>query len=358
MIENLKDFYKNKKIFITGHNGFKGTWLTVLLSLLGAKVCGYSLKSDEEHPMFDIIGGKDLCLDNNGDIRDYENLYKVFSDFKPEIVFHLAAQPIVLKGYDSPAYTYETNVMGTVNILECARKCGGVQSILNVTTDKVYKNNDSGNAFRENDALGGFDPYSNSKSCSELVTETYKNCFLTDMGTAVSTARAGNVIGGGDFAENRIIPDCVKAALTGNDVVVRNEFSIRPYQHVLEPLYAYLKIASLAYKDIKFADNYNVGPDKTDCVNTGTLALLFCKAWGEGLKWINKTVQGAPKEAGFLILDNSKIKNELGIKPVTGIEEAVKLTADWFKAYRNKTDMKTVTALQAEEFLKREGEIL
>ena len=246
-------FYKGKKVLVTGHTGFKGTWLCEMLAKVGADVTGYALMPLTETNLFSLCGTENKIYSVIGDIRDYGRLKKVFEEVRPEIVFHLAAQPLVRESYLNPRYTYETNVMGTVNICECIRECGGVRSFLNVTTDKVYKNNEWEWGYRENEPLDGFDPYSNSKSCSELVTHSYINSFFNEIGVAVSTARAGNVIGGGDFAQDRIVPDCIRAAQTHRDIIVRNPHSIRPYQHVLEPLFAYLMIAQKQYQDYDYA---------------------------------------------------------------------------------------------------------
>ena len=275
-------FYKGKKVFITGHTGFKGSWLSKILVMAGAEVTGYALNPPTNPNLFDIAGLEGKMTSVIGDIRDFDKLSEAFAKAEPEIVFHLAAQPIVLTSYEQPRYTYETNVMGTVNILECARQSKTVKSVLNVTTDKVYKNNEWCWGYRENEPLDGYDPYSNSKSCSELVTHSYKASFFDNSDIAVSTARAGNVIGGGDFADNRIIPDCVRASMKKEPIVVRNPNSTRPYQHVLEPLNAYLMIAEMQYNDKKYQGYYNVGPDDRDCLTTGQLATIFCDAWGEG----------------------------------------------------------------------------
>lgn len=244
------EFFKNKRVFITGHTGFKGTWLCKILEMAGAEVTGYALESPTEEggKVFRLSGAEAGMNSVIGDIRDLDKLSKVFEEAHPEIVMHLAAQPIVLESYRNPVVTYSTNVMGTVNILECVRQAGYVKSFLNVTTDKVYQNNEWAWGYREIDPLDGYDPYSNSKSCSELVTHSYQKSFFSSQGTAISTARAGNVIGGGDFAENRIIPDCIRAAYAGKPIEVRNPYSTRPYQHVLEPLYAYLMICEAQYK--------------------------------------------------------------------------------------------------------------
>ena len=237
------EFYQGKTVLVTGHTGFKGSWLCVMLQMAGANVVGYALKPAEEQKLFQLSGIKGRMNSIEGDIRDLNHLKAVFDEVHPEIVFHLAAQPIVRESYETPVYTYETNVMGTVNMLECVRTTPGVKSVLNVTTDKVYENKEWDWGYRETDVLDGYDPYSNSKSCSELVTHSYKKSFRNEQKIAVSTARAGNVIGGGDFAKNRIIPDCVRACMEGNEILIRNPYSIRPFQHVLEPLYAYLMIA-------------------------------------------------------------------------------------------------------------------
>ena len=278
---NLPEFYRDKRVLVTGHTGFKGGWLIFWLNKLGARVCGYGLEPSELS-LYRCIEGAGLCESQIGDVADFEHLSKVFDDFRPEIVFHLAAQPIVREGYRAPRTTYLTNVMGTVNLLECVRLHGCVRSVVNVTTDKVYQNKEWEWGYRENEPLDGYDPYSNSKSCSELATHSYKNSFLDGNGVAVSTARAGNVIGGGDFAADRIIPDCVRAAAAGESIIVRNPYSVRPYQHVLEPLFAYLMIAATQYADFSKAGYYNVGPDEIDCCHTGELVDIFVKAWNGG----------------------------------------------------------------------------
>ena len=284
----MLEFYKDKKVLVTGHTGFKGAWLCRILVNSGAIVTGYSLDSPTNPDLFSIAELNDKIISVIGDIRDYEHLHKVFEETQPEIVFHLAAQPIVRNSYITPKYTYETNVMGTVNMLECVRQLPCVKSVLNVTTDKVYYNNEWCWGYREDEPLNGFDPYSNSKSCSELITHSYKNSFFNNRKIAVSTARAGNVIGGGDFADNRIIPDCIRAMKNGDVIRVRNPYSTRPYQHVLEPLAVYLTIASKQYDNINYQGCYNVGPDDCDCESTGDLVELFCKYWGNGDKWDNQ----------------------------------------------------------------------
>lgn len=326
-------FYKGKRVFVTGHTGFKGTWLCRMLVGAGAIVTGYSLEAPTEPNLFALAALEDKMTSVIGDIRDFEKLKSVFEDAQPEIVLHLAAQPIVRDSYKDPRYTYETNVMGTVNLLECVRLSTCVKSVLNVTTDKVYKNNEWCWGYRENEPLDGFDPYSNSKSCSELVTHSYINSFFADRGIAVSTARAGNVIGGGDFANDRIVPDCVRAMKAGRKIGVRNPYSTRPYQHVLEPLAVYLTIARKQYEDIRYAGFYNVGPDDCDCVTTGELVDLFCKYWGDGAAWENQAEANAPHEANFLKLDCSKIKTTFGWKPRWHIDECMDMTCRFSKVW-------------------------
>lgn len=345
----MLDFYKGKKVLITGHTGFKGSWLCKILIDAGAKVTGYALKPPTTPNLFSLCGIERKMQSVEGDIRDRKKLMQVFDEVQPEIVIHLAAQPIVRASYKDPVYTYETNVMGTVNICECVRLHPCVKSFLNVTTDKVYQNKEWEWGYRENEPLDGYDPYSNSKSCSELVTHSYINSFYHTEGVAASTARAGNVIGGGDFAEDRIIPDCVRAAMAGQDIVVRNPYSTRPYQHVLEPLSAYLYIVKTQYEDPEYADCYNVGPDDKDCVSTGELVDLFCQKWGMDIKWVSR-YDGGPHEANFLKLDCSKIKQKLRWKPRWGVEQAIEKTVEWTKEYRNHADVNICMEKQIREY--------
>ena len=347
------NFYKGKKVFITGHTGFKGTWLCEMLLAAGADVTGYALTPPTNPSLFEITNMGNRINSVIGDVRDYDSLKKAFDKSQPEIVFHLAAQPIVRDSYKNPAYTYETNVMGTVNILECIRKSDCVKSFLNVTTDKVYLNREWTWGYRENEELDGYDPYSNSKSCSELVTHSYKNSFFDNGKVAISTARAGNVIGGGDFANDRIIPDCVRAAINKEDIVVRNPFSTRPYQHVLEPLYAYLMIAAIQYEDVTKSGYYNVGPDDVDCFQTGALVELFVSKWGGDMKWIN-CYDGGPHEASFLKLDCSKLKSTFGWKPRWNLETAIEKVVEWTKVWINGKDVNEIMKKQIGEFLHKE----
>ena len=349
-MSDISNFYKNKKVLITGHTGFKGSWLCRILINAGAKVTGYSLEPPTEPSLFKLAKIENDINHIIGDIRDLDHLTKVFDEVQPEIVLHLAAQPIVRESYKNPVGTYETNVMGTVNICECVRTHECVRSFLNVTTDKVYKNNEWAWGYRENEPLDGYDPYSNSKSCSELVTHSYINSFYDIDRVRVSTARAGNVIGGGDFAVDRIIPDCVRAASSNETIIVRNPYSTRPYQHVLEPLFAYLMIAKAQYEDKKYAGFYNVGPDDKDCVTTGDLVDIFCSKWGKGLTWENR-YDGGPHEANFLKLDCSLLKSTFGWKPKWGIEEAIEKVIEWSKVWINQTDISKEMDCEIENYL-------
>lgn len=353
-MNRVLEFYKGKRVFLTGHTGFKGAWLCKMLSNAGAIVTGYSLEPSAELSLFKIANIEQDVCSVIGDIRNLDDLRSAFKRSNPEIVFHLAAQPIVRDSYKNPAYTYETNVMGTVNILECVRTSNSVKSFLNVTTDKVYLNKEWAWGYRENEELDGYDPYSNSKSCSELVTHSYKRSFFTDdegkIIVPISTARAGNVIGGGDFAMDRIIPDCVRAAVRHEDIVVRNPESTRPYQHVLEPLYAYLLIAMKQYENSRYSGCYNVGPDDVDCFQTRALVDLFVRKWGENMKWIDK-YDGGPHEANFLKLDCSKMKSTFGWSPRWNLEEAIEKIVEWSKIWIDGKDVRECMDKQIQEFL-------
>lgn len=327
----MLDFYQNKRVFVTGHTGFKGAWLCTMLLLAGADVTGYALPPAEPG-LCKIIDLERRMRSVRGDIRDFDSLWNAFEAAKPEIVFHLAAQPIVRESYRDPVGTYSTNIMGTVHILECIRRSDYVRSFLNVTTDKVYENHQWPWGYRETDRLNGFDPYSNSKSCSELVTDSYRHSFFADSDAAISTARAGNVIGGGDFAADRIIPDCVRAVQADRPIRIRNPNSVRPYQHVLEPLSAYLLIAQRQWEDPRLAGSYNVGPDSADCVTTRELVEIFCRSWGEQACW-ECAEQAGPHEDTVLKLDCSKIRSALDWKPNWHVDRAVAETIAWTKAW-------------------------
>ncbi len=348
------DFFKGKRMLITGHTGFKGAWMCQALVTVGANVTGYALEPPTIPALFDMLELEKQMNSVIGDIRDLQQLKQIIEEVEPEIVIHMAAQPIVRDSYKNPVYTYETNVMGTVNLLEAVRCCDSVKSFVNVTTDKVYLNKEWEWGYRETEELNGYDPYSNSKSCSELVTSSYKNSFFDDMDIAITTCRAGNVIGGGDFASDRIIPDCIRAAEMEEDIIVRNPNSTRPYQHVLEPVMAYLMIAQAQYENPALAGSYNVGPNDTDCLTTGELVTLFCEKWnacyGHGISW--KILRdGGPHEASYLKLDCSKIKRTFGWSPKWSLETAIEKVVEWNKVFLAGQDVKNVTERQIEEYL-------
>ncbi len=343
-----------------------------VLTDLGAKVTGYALNPPTDPSLFKMLNLSSQMNSIEGDIRNLKHLLKVFKEVQPEIVIHMAAQPIVRDSYSNPVYTYETNVMGTVNICEAIRQTPSVRSFINVTTDKVYLNKEWPWGYRENEELNGYDPYSNSKSCSELVTSSYKNSFFTDVeyqklygisAPAVSTCRAGNVIGGGDFANDRIIPDCIRAITEGREIVVRNPYSIRPYQHVLEAIMAYLMIAKEQYENHEIAGNYNVGPDESDCWTTGEIVQLFCDRWNNAVNnikapnslnkafWVNKHDSG-PHESNFLKLDCSKIKTTIGWKPCWNVETTLDKIVEWSVVYLTGGDIKEVMESQIAAFVK------
>ena len=353
MKKNLADFYQGKKILVTGHTGFKGTWMCAVLLGLGADVTGYSLKPPTSPSLFALTSMDKRVHSIVGDVRDLEHLKQVFEEVRPELVIHMAAQPIVRESYRNPVYTYNVNVMGTVHVLECVRTCDSVKSFLNVTTDKVYKNREWEWGYREDEELCGFDPYSNSKSCSELVTESYRNSFFRESGAAISTARAGNVIGGGDFAIDRIIPDCVRAIEKKQAIVLRSPNSVRPYQHVLEPIAAYLQIVMEQYKTVGLAGHYNVGPDENSCIRTVELVQTFSEIWeditGEGFIW---ECAGDKEfhEANFLKLDCSRIRSRIGWKSKWDYREMLRKTAEFTYGYLQKADLIKIMDRQIKEY--------
>ncbi len=352
-MNSMFNFYKGKKIFITGHTGFKGTWLTRILLMAGADITGYSLGPVTNPSLFELTKTAKEINSIIGDICNGEKLIKEIQKARPEIVFHLAAQPLVRLSYKEPVRTYETNVMGTVNVLEAVRQTPSIKSFVNVTTDKVYLNKEWIWGYRENEELCGYDPYSNSKSCSELITISYKNSFFKDKNSpAISTARSGNVIGGGDYAVDRIIPDCIRAAESGKAIILRNPDSIRPYQHVLDCLGGYILLAQRQCIDKRMAGSYNFGPDDNNSITTGELATLFCKEWGK-IKWEKEKIIDAPHEAVSLKLDCSKSKTILNWKPFTDIYEAIKLTVEWEKHYLNNHNATEITDKQIKMFLER-----
>ena len=353
-----KDFWRGKRVLITGNTGFKGSWLSRILLDTGAEVFGYALENDDEYGVFNAIGLDKEMSCRYGDICDEGKVSEAIKGSDPEIVFHLAAQPIVLKGYEDPVYTYRTNVMGTVTLLNALRDRSGLRSVVNVTTDKVYENNDNGVSFRESDRLGGYDPYSGSKACSELVTSTFVSSFFNPVqygishNAAVATARAGNVIGGGDNAPDRIIPDCIRAVRNGEAVKLRNPYSIRPWQHVLEPLALYIMLAEKLYENgTEYSGAYNVGPREEDCLTV----IDVVKKLGQNLpSLVYELPENAPEtdlhEAKKLILDTGKISEKLGFVNKWGIDECIGNTALWYRAQLDGEDMVKVTDKMIKEY--------
>jgi CDP-glucose 4,6-dehydratase len=330
-------FFHGKKIFVTGHTGFTGTWLCHILVHAGGEVTGYGLEPTDSPFFYTQTDIEKNIHSIIGDIRERDKVINAVKEIKPDIVFHLAAQPLVRLAYRQPVLTYDINVMGTVHILEALRFTSSIRSLVNVTTDKVYENKEWLWGYRENDNLCGLDPYSNSKSCSELVTVSYRNSFFnTEESAAISTARSGNVIGGGDYAEDRIIPDCIRAAIAGKDITLRNPYPIRPYLHILDCLWGYLLLAEKQFASRSLAGEYNFGPDEKNCVSTGTLAELFCDTWGQNIHW---NVQGAVDnflEANFLKLDSAKAKDLLGWKPAWDIKTGLKKVVEFAKIKTDK----------------------
>ena len=351
-----KEFWYKKKVLVTGHTGFKGSWLSLMLHKLGSDIYGYALDPPTIPSLFKDARIRDLITSHFGDIRDYKNLLQVIQSVKPEIVIHMAAQPLVKESYKNPVDTYSINVMGTVNLLEAVRNTPGIKAVVNVTTDKCYENREWHWGYRENEPLGGFDPYSNSKGCSELVTASYRNSFFNAQdyskhGVAIATARAGNVIGGGDWAEDRLIPDFVRAIIKGEEVKIRSPYSIRPWQHVLEPLSAYLMLAEKLYSEgPKFAEAWNFGPEESDSKNVSWITGKFSDMWGPEFSYsIDKDPH--PHEAAWLKLDCSKARAELGWCPQVNLEKAIEATVKWYKIWKEEGDCRSFTESQIRDFL-------
>ena len=354
----FNNVFKNKIVLVTGHTGFKGSWLCIWLKELGANVVGYALEPYTERDNFVVSGLKDKVSHIIGDIRDYQNLTKVFKKYQPEFVFHLAAQPIVRESYTNPKETYDINIGGTVNVLECCRLSDSVRVIVNVTSDKCYENKEWIWGYRENDPMGGYDPYSSSKGCSELVTAAYRQSFfgpttsqLLNFSTSValSSARAGNVIGGGDWQKDRIVPDCIRALESNKPIEIRNPNATRPWQHVLEPLSGYLLLASKMYeKPQKFCGAWNFGPNYDSIIPVCEVADKVVAQWGSG-SWIDLSNENSPHEAKLLSLDISKAKSYLKWIPLWDTEKAIEKTVDWYKEYRKK-DPYRICVNQIEEF--------
>jgi CDP-glucose 4,6-dehydratase len=325
-------FWSGKRVLVTGHTGFKGSWLVAWLADLGAEVAGLALEPDAVPSIFKALELERACQHHIGDIRDAASVDAAITGFSPDIVIHMAAQPLVRRSYREPVDTFATNVMGTAHVLDACRRVGSVRVVVSVTTDKVYANRHWPWGYRETDHLGGHDPYSASKAAAELLTQSWRDSFLADAGIAVATARAGNVIGGGDFCEDRIIPDAVRAFARGERLVVRNPAAVRPWQLVVEPLAGYLLLAESCWSDKSFADAWNFGPDSSQMLNVGEVAEAFCAAWGRGAAWEAPGGPAGPKEAALLMLDPAKARQRLGWHPRFAVGEALAHTAEWYKA--------------------------
>ena len=354
-LEKVPKTWQGRRVFLTGHTGFKGSWLALWLSRLGAKVRGYALDPCTEPNMFNLASVGAVVDDVRGDVRDYAKLEAAMTEFAPEVVFHLAAQPIVRRSYADPISTYATNVMGTVHLLEAVRKTSSVRAVVCVTTDKCYQNQNWIWPYRETDPLGGYDPYASSKACAEIVSAAYRSSFfpidrLAEHHVALATARAGNVIGGGDWTEDRLIPDLIRGFLSGQPVLIRRPTAIRPWQHVLESLHGYLMLAGeLLAQDAKFASAYNFGPSDEDIWPVERIANKLVDMWGNGACWIRDTVPGL-HEDHILRLDASKARAEVGWKPRLRIEEALEWTMAWYRAWNQGEDMAEFTQQQIVEY--------
>lgn len=334
----FNNIYKGKKVLVTGHTGFKGSWLTLWLNKLGANVCGYSLEPNTEPSMFKELNLADFCENHLGNILDTKKLKKVFEEFQPEIVFHLAAQPIVRLSYKEPVLTYQTNVIGTLNVLEAARNCKSVKAFVNITTDKCYENKEVARGYTEDEPMGGYDMYSSSKGCVEIMSSSYRRSFLQEEGTyAMATARAGNVIGGGDWAEDRLIPDCVRYINRNQPIEIRNPIAVRPWQHVLEPLSGYLLLGEkLLTEGKKYAEGFNFGPNEDSVLKVADVAKKVVENYGRGEVVVHK--RDNLHEANLLMLNVDKAKRVLGWTPTLTAEEAVKNTVEWYKHFYDKSE--------------------
>lgn len=354
-INKLEDIYRGKKVFLTGHTGFKGSWMLKLLSMVGAEIKGYALSPNTPNDLFNLIDGENLCDSVIADLRDKNRLISEITNFQPDFIFHLAAQPLVRLSYDLPVETFDINVIGTANLLEGVRALQNKCTVVLITTDKVYDNNEWDYPYRENDRLGGYDPYSGSKACMELLIDSFRKSFFHPLNyerhlKGVAVARAGNVIGGGDWSKDRLVPDIVRSLTTSHPIIIRNPNSIRPWQHVLEPIVGYLILAMhLEFQPHNFSQPYNFGPDIDDAISVEDLVKLAIKEWGHGDYLIQNEIN-QPHEAKILKLDISKVKSELKWRPKMSAKETVTMTIDWYKSIGNK-DMNTVTSNQILNFL-------
>jgi CDP-glucose 4,6-dehydratase len=344
-------FWRSKKVFLTGHTGFKGGWLSVWLAQMGASVQGYALPPATNPNFFDLLGVANLIGHEIGDVRDAAQLRAAIDRFAPDIIIHMAAQPLVLESYETPKETFETNVMGTVNVLDAAWHCDGVQVTLIVTSDKCYENDGTPRAYQETDRLGGHDPYSSSKACAELATTSYARSFFSDTAKSLASVRAGNVIGGGDWSPDRLMTDVITALIAGSALVLRSPNAVRPWQHVLEPLSGYLLAAEHLFEAPSAGKAWNFGPRSDDVATTEVLTSLVCQAWGGGIKPIAAMDHMPDKEALYLALDSSKAKNELEWSPGWDLHQAIQKTVDWYRAWYDSDDMQQVTHSQISAYV-------
>jgi len=354
-LENLElssSFWSNKRVLVTGHTGFKGGWLSIWLQRLGANVAGYALPAATEPSLFGLANVAEGLRSETGDVRDLAHLSKFVSDFQPEVIIHMAAQALVRPSYVDPVETFATNVMGTVNILEAARHCGTVGAVVNVTTDKCYENLERLEGYREDEPIGGHDPYSSSKGCAELITSSYRRSFSLP----VASARAGNVIGGGDWAEDRLLPDMMRSFMNDEVVTIRNPASTRPWQHVLEPLHGYLLLAERLYDDNSYAEAWNFGPDDEDAKPVEWLADRVCRLWGPPASWSNSAEEDQPHEAGFLRLNCDKAKSRLGWLPRMNLDQALGWTVNWYQCFQRGDNVRALTEEQISNY--EQGKVL
>ncbi|WP_234119711.1 CDP-glucose 4,6-dehydratase [Clostridium hydrogenum] len=355
---DLKDIFLKKNVLITGHTGFKGSWLSIWLKDLGANVIGYSLDPYTAYDNFNLCELNSKVIDIRGDIRDSQRLEEVFNTYKPEFVFHLAAQPLVRKSYENPKETYEANVIGTLNVLEAIRKCKTVKVGIMVTTDKCYENKEQHIGYKETDPMGGYDPYSSSKGCAELLIASYRNSFFnvkdySKHGKAIASVRAGNVIGGGDFAEDRIVPDCIKAIEKGDIINIRSPHAVRPWQFVLEPLSGYILLAAKMYNEpLKYSGAWNFGPNETLNMEVQDVVNEIIKSYGKG-HWEDISELEKLHEANLLMLDCSKAREALNWQQALNFEETINMTVSWYKNYKDK-DMYEFCKAQIEEYAKKQ----
>lgn len=350
-LEMTPSFWNNKRVLITGHTGFKGSWLTIWLKKLGAEVIGYSNSIPTNPSLCELSGINSDITSITGDIRDLDALRNTFSQYNPQIVIHMAAQSLVSPSYDDPVETYSTNVMGTVNLFECIRKTNDTSVIINVTSDKCYENKETLNGYVETDRIGGHDPYSNSKACSELVTSSFRNSFFSDYPNEknLASVRAGNIIGGGDWSENRLVPDIMKSLQQELPLKIRNPNGIRPWQHVLDPLNGYLTLAEHLWDHgSKFSEAWNFGPEQNNIKPVSWIVEQISEYWGSSLKW-EKSVHDF-HETNVLSLNCSKSKSQLNWNPKLNLIDSIKWTVDWFKEFYNKSDMREITEKQINDF--------